>query len=268
MARCLIGFGSNSGDLEKWFAETISQLQGHPRIASVSHSSPIRTSAVVGWTDTVNSADEPKPVAGEQHADYLNSVITIDTELSPRALFELTRQIESDLGRVRSQRWGARTVDLDILLYGDQVIRTKRLQIPHPRMSFRRFVLAGAVEIAADMQHPIAGVTLGALWDRINTGPKKILWLCVDVNATQKRFHDLSASELGATLFGPDSWEVVIVDDWTEINSREFSLLIYSGDPQRLTIAGSWFGGPVLDLTDCVSEFIQREVTAAVEALS
>lgn len=268
MARCLIGFGSNSGDLEKWFAQTIWQFQEHPKISSVSHSSPIKTSAVLGWGDFENSGDDLKPVAGEQHADYLNSVISIETELSPAALFELTSQIETNLGRVRSQRWGARTVDLDILLYDDQIIRTLRLQIPHPRMSFRRFVLAGAVEIAADMRHPVAGVTLGALWERINTNLKKILWLSADVSATRRHFHDLSASELGATVFGPNSWEIVIIDDWAEINSNEYSLLIYSGDPQQLAIIGSWFGGPILDLTDCAPEFIQQEITAAVEALS
>ncbi len=70
----------------------------------------------------------------------------------------------------RGQRWAARTIDLDLLLYGDAIVNTHELAVPHPRMTFRRFVLEPAVEVAADMVHPLSGSTLAEMLERLDAG--------------------------------------------------------------------------------------------------
>ncbi|MDR1493602.1 MAG: 2-amino-4-hydroxy-6-hydroxymethyldihydropteridine diphosphokinase [Planctomycetaceae bacterium] len=91
---------------------------------------------------------------------YLNAAGLLETELEPFALLQTTLGIEQQLGRVRKERWGARTIDLDLLLFGDRILQTEHLILPHPRMTERRFVLEPAAEIATDMRHPIVGKTI------------------------------------------------------------------------------------------------------------
>ncbi|HTL87862.1 MAG TPA: 2-amino-4-hydroxy-6-hydroxymethyldihydropteridine diphosphokinase, partial [Leptolyngbya sp.] len=86
--------------------------------------------------------------------DYLNGCALIATELEPPQVLQILQQIETDFGRVRHQRWDARTLDLDLLLFDDVVLRTAALEIPHPRMSDRAFVLVPLAEIAPDWIHP------------------------------------------------------------------------------------------------------------------
>lgn len=102
--------------------------------------------------------------------EFLNGVAWIESSLEPEALLELLQRIEVDHGRKRLERWAPRTVDLDLLLYDDFVIETESLRIPHPRMSFRRFVLDPAVEVAPDWVHPTIGWTLGQLRRHLDAG--------------------------------------------------------------------------------------------------
>lgn len=82
-----------------------------------------------------------KPLGPQDQPDYVNAVATFDTELSPLALLDQLQQIENEQGRVRLRRWGERTLDLDILLYGDQQIQSERLTVPHYDMHNREFVI-------------------------------------------------------------------------------------------------------------------------------
>jgi 2-amino-4-hydroxy-6-hydroxymethyldihydropteridine diphosphokinase len=96
-----------------------------------------------------------RPMGPQDQPDYLNAVLHISTELSPLELLDFTQNIEQQQGRVRKQqRWGPRTLDLDILLYDQQVIDTPRLSIPHYGMKQREFVLLPLAEIAADLCLP------------------------------------------------------------------------------------------------------------------
>lgn len=106
--------------------------------------------------------------AGE---DFLNAAVAIDTDLSAEALLELLQSIETELGRVRSIRWGPRTIDLDLLLYGGAVIETPRLTVPHPCCWYRRFVLDPLFEIAAEVIHPGKAVTIAELHARLLVRP-------------------------------------------------------------------------------------------------
>ena len=115
----------------------------------------------------VSSFYESKPLLDMPGPKYINAVCKIETDLSPLDLLDVCQQIESDQHRVREVKWGSRTIDLDILLYGDQVLTTKRLTIPHPEMTNRSFVLLPLFEIESGLKVPLLG-SLKGLLDRIN----------------------------------------------------------------------------------------------------
>ncbi len=102
----------------------------------------------------VSSWYQSKAVGPGEQADYINGVCKLCTKLSPEHLLNSLHTIEANQGRVRRERWGARTLDLDILLYGQTVMNTEQLQIPHPRLHERNFVLYPLNEIAGDLQIP------------------------------------------------------------------------------------------------------------------
>jgi 2-amino-4-hydroxy-6-hydroxymethyldihydropteridine diphosphokinase len=116
---------------------------------------------------SVSSFYESKPLLDMPGPKYLNAVCKIKTDLSALDLLDVCQQIESDQHRVREVKWGSRTIDLDILLYGDQVLSTQRLTIPHPEMINRSFVLVPLFEIEAGLKVPLLG-SLKGLLDRID----------------------------------------------------------------------------------------------------
>ena len=149
----LIGLGSNLGDREttlrkSW--EKITQLDYIKEIA-------------------ISKLYETQPVGGPPGQPmFLNAVGRIQTDFySPQALLTLLQGIENDFGRVRTERWAARTLDLDILLFGNLVIFSSELSIPHPRLAERRFALEPALEIAAEMILPTNGRTIRDLFDEL-----------------------------------------------------------------------------------------------------
>lgn len=107
------------------------------------------------------------PMGGKQQPDYVNAVMAIETKLSPLELLTVTQRIENEHGRVRSERWGARTLDIDILLFGDEVLNSLDLIVPHYGMAERAFVLYPLFEIAPDLEIP----THGKLADLVSRCP-------------------------------------------------------------------------------------------------
>ena len=138
MIRCYIGLGSNLDDPA---AQLRSALD---RIAEIPHT------ALSGCSAFYTSA----PIGPEGQPDYVNAVACVDTDLAPEALLDALQAVENLHGRERTLRWGARTLDLDILLYGDQVLDTERLSVPHPRMAERNFVLEPLAELAPGLCLP------------------------------------------------------------------------------------------------------------------
>ena len=115
------------------------------------------------------------PIGGpKDQAEYLNGVVEIITTLKAEELLTRLLSIEKKLGRKRQQRWGPRCIDLDLLLYGQDIINSERLVVPHPLMHQREFVLRGLAEIAPDAKHPVLGMTAQQMWQKVlaqNEGP-------------------------------------------------------------------------------------------------
>ena len=114
---------------------------------------------------TTSSFYKSKPLGPQDQPDYLNAAVEISTALSPLALLDELQRIENGQGRVRLRRWGERTLDLDILLYGDEIIQTERLTVPHYDMHNREFVIVPLAEIAPNLILP-NGQKLAELADR------------------------------------------------------------------------------------------------------
>jgi 2-amino-4-hydroxy-6-hydroxymethyldihydropteridine diphosphokinase len=141
MAEIFLGLGSNLGDRE----ENLRRAEGALAPAVV-----IRKISSLYETEPQYVVDQPR---------FLNRVLIGVTALAPHALLAFLKRIESDLGRVPSERFGPRLVDLDILYYEDKLVNDAQLQIPHPRISEREFVLRPMLEIAPDFPHPQTGKT-------------------------------------------------------------------------------------------------------------
>jgi len=114
---------------------------------------------------------QPIGDSGGEQLPYFNAAALLSTQRDPHSLLDLLMRIERRLCRRRTVHWGSRTVDLDLLLYDEQILETPRLTIPHPRMTWRRFVLMPAAEIARTMIHPYERKTVGELLARITDRP-------------------------------------------------------------------------------------------------
>ncbi len=114
----------------------------------------------------VSSVYQTAPI-GPAQPDYFNACATMTTTRDPEDLLELLHHIEARFGRVRQERWGPRTLDLDLLLYDDRVLDTTAIQLPHPGLVDRDFVLVPLVEIAGDWIDPRSGLTIQALADAL-----------------------------------------------------------------------------------------------------
>ena len=110
-----------------------------------------------------SSIYETAPWGYANQPQFLNCVLEVETGLSPNELLRFVKGLEADMGREPSSRYGPRIIDLDILLYGDQTVQQPELQIPHPRLHQRAFVLIPLAELAPDLVHPTLSITIGQL---------------------------------------------------------------------------------------------------------
>jgi 2-amino-4-hydroxy-6-hydroxymethyldihydropteridine diphosphokinase len=108
---------------------------------------------------------QTEPVGVEGQEWYVNAVVSVGTERSPRRLLEDLLAVETRMGRVRKEKWGARVIDLDLLIHGDRIIDEQGLIVPHPRMHERRFVLLPMIDLAPELVHPVFGKTMVELLD-------------------------------------------------------------------------------------------------------
>ena len=97
-------------------------------------------------------------------ADFINQAVEVETDLSPQQVLHQMLAIENELGRIRQERWAERCIDIDLLFYGQQIIEEINLEVPHPRLHLRNFVLIPMLEIAADFIHPVFNLSIEALY--------------------------------------------------------------------------------------------------------
>lgn len=148
---CAIALGSNIGNSRQILNAAIALLEGTPKIKVEKHSQWYRTCPV-----------------GPPQPDYLNGCALLKVELTPRELLDVLLEIERRWGRIRREKWGPRSLDLDILFFGDRILQTSPLRIPHPRLRERAFVLVPLAEIAPDWIDPVTGKTVRDLQQQVD----------------------------------------------------------------------------------------------------
>jgi len=151
MVRPFIAFGGNLGDVRDTFVQARTELAGIDGVA-------LKTSSMLYRTSPLGPAGQP---------DYLNAVVEIETSLELPALLDALQRIENLHGRVRHERWGARTLDLDIVACGELILESERLTLPHPHMHERLFVLRPLCDIAPAWHHPHMKMSAGQLLQRL-----------------------------------------------------------------------------------------------------
>ncbi|WP_456373387.1 2-amino-4-hydroxy-6-hydroxymethyldihydropteridine diphosphokinase [Thiolapillus sp.] len=148
MISTYIGLGSNLDQPQEQVLRALDELDCIPE----------------SWLGNISSLYASPPMGPRNQPDYVNAVAQLYTRLEPLELLDALQSIEQAHQRVRGERWGARTLDLDLLLYGDEIIHEERLVVPHPGISRRLFVLSPLAEIAPDLQLP----GLGSLQSLVN----------------------------------------------------------------------------------------------------
>jgi len=196
MSVCLISLGSNEGNRQEKLEAAAARLAVHPRIRLIARSS---------WRETA-------PVGGPPgQADFLNGAVTLETSLAPHDLLGCLQQIEDQLGRRRTERWGPRPIDLDLLLYDELVLTAPELVLPHPRMAWRRFVLEPADEIAGSMIHPTIGWSIARLLAHLNDSMPYVA-ITGPIAAGKTRLAERLACEISGRL-------ILEQPDWSRLDA-------------------------------------------------
>jgi 2-amino-4-hydroxy-6-hydroxymethyldihydropteridine diphosphokinase len=141
VTRAYVGLGANLG----------------PREVTLLRAADLLAAADGVEVVAVSQLRETEPVGLVEQPPFLNGAVAIDTSLPPRALLDLLLEIERSLGRVRGERWGPRTIDLDLLAYGDERVDEEGLHVPHPRLHERRFALEPLAELDPELEIPGLG---------------------------------------------------------------------------------------------------------------
>ncbi|MEK3888963.1 2-amino-4-hydroxy-6-hydroxymethyldihydropteridine diphosphokinase [Bacillus sp. FSL K6-3431] len=169
-----LSLGSNIGDREECLKLAVQSLRKNPNVN----------------IEALSSIYETEPVGFIDQANFFNMAIKITTSLSAVGLLQLCLKVEEDLGRIREFRWGPRIIDLDILLYNKEDIETEALQIPHPRMTERAFVLIPLLEIDKNLKLPTSLIPLVEVLDEISDKEGVRLWKRIDGEGVSELFEN------------------------------------------------------------------------------
>jgi 2-amino-4-hydroxy-6-hydroxymethyldihydropteridine diphosphokinase len=248
MARCLIACGSNEGQPRQHLADAGDLLRSMPGLTLLA-TSRIR---------------ETRPVGGPAgQAPFMNGAFLVETEFAADELLGVLTAIENTLHRERLERWGPRTIDLDLLLYDDLVIEQPGLTIPHPRMTTRRFVLEPCAEIAPDFVHPLAGCSVQDLLDNISVAHPHVAVVGVPGSG---------AAEVAAAV--ADVWLDTVLLDMDDILrgvAAEVAILLVAEEAvlaQRLADGGRCAPGTVVDPPAAATAVVDAEATGVIHSVA
>ncbi len=157
MEKVFIGLGSNLGDREKNIGNSIDLFVGTGKINLLKRASHYETEPI-----------------GPNQPWFINTAIEVETSFTPEALLDRCKEVERKIGRVDTLHWGPRLVDLDLLLFGDRVLNTGKLEIPHPGMEKREFVLQPLLELEPELIHPELNTPLKELLTKTEEDKKVI----------------------------------------------------------------------------------------------
>lgn len=198
MTDVLLSLGSNQGDRAAALQAAVDALSATPGC---------RVTAVSGWLGTV-------PIGGPTgQPEFLNGAVRLETSLAAETLLARLHEIEASLGRERSVRWGPRPLDLDLLLFGDAQIDRPELQVPHPRLECRQFVLKPAVEIAGAMVHPRLGWTLQRIFDHLHHAPPWLAVAATDETTATTFIERLALASSAGLLVAPPDQVLAALED-------------------------------------------------------
>ena len=250
MARCLISFGANLGVPAATIGQAavqIKELLGS-RLVSFELSRLVRTPAVGGPTG---------------QPPFVNAVGALNvTDCSAWDVWHIVRQVEHALGRVRQERWEARRIDLDVLMFDDQRIWTPQFKLPHPRMVMRRFILQPALDVAADWIEPVSGWTIAQLAEALSAAPASIVVVSHDTHRDERLIETAAgvarcewvSVQLSPTNFqaqSPDQRWLSLVSSVDLVASRQLKL---SPTPRLICVLA-----PPTQVTDAAWEDIHRQ---------
>jgi 2-amino-4-hydroxy-6-hydroxymethyldihydropteridine diphosphokinase len=159
-----IGLGSNIGDREKNIQEAVKAIA---QLGSIGH---------------ISSLYETEPEGFKNQPDFLNGVLDISTALNALTLLSRLKQIEMDMGREKTFRNAPRIIDLDILVFVDQIIKSPELEVPHPSLRLRAFVLVPMVEIMPLFIHPVTGESIKEMLEKLDNPKRVTKWGVLKAN--------------------------------------------------------------------------------------
>jgi len=248
MARCLIACGSNVGQSRQHLADAGDLLRSMPGLTLLA-TSRIR---------------ETRPVGGPAgQAPFMNGAFLVETEFAADEMLGVLTAIENTLHRQRFERWGPRTIDLDLLLYDDLVVEQPGLTIPHPRMTTRRFVLEPCAEIAPNFVHPLAGCSVQDLLDNISVAHPHVAVVGVPGSG---------ATEVAAAV--ADVWLDTVLLDMDDILrgvAAEVAILLVAEEAvlaQRLAYGGRCAPGTVVDPPAAATAVVDAEATGVIHSVA
>ena len=228
MLDCYIALGGNLGEVAATFDLALNQLECAPGV-QVALCSRVHSTAPVG-----NAAGPT----------FMNAAARLVTGLPPLAVLDLLQAVEANCGRTRDTHWGPRTLDLDVLFYGREILESARLVVPHPACWYRRFVLDPLVEIAADVRHPVKQLTVGELHARLLERPLHVS-LAGGSAELRRQWIESLEREFGDVLFS--TWEAA------QALPREPTLV-------------AWLGGTAVTPRDAHNQFLQLPPVSRVDA--
>lgn len=234
MPRCHISLGGNLGPVAETFDRALDRLQQVIGCSPVAVSRFHRTAAV----------------GLDAGSEFLNAAAELETTLKPFDLLDLLQTVEIELGRERTVHWGPRTLDLDLLFYGAEVISSPRLVVPHPAAWYRRFVLDPLTEIAPSLVHPTKGISIQRLRERLLARPLQVAF----TGGTAER-RTAMTTHLSAIFSDAE------FSNW---NSRVEQELLATSEPALIF----WLGPPAGDLTTSRQTFQSLPSGPRIDATS